>query len=53
MQDYAFVWSYFRHVKDKEVYFLQQSWARLMEMTESEVKWKLLSQKSLDRNNLN
>jgi len=27
-------------VKDKEVYFLQQGWARLVEMTESEVEKK-------------
>jgi len=29
-------WSCFGHVRDKEVYFLQQNWARLVEMTESE-----------------
>jgi len=35
------------HAKNKEVYFLQQSWVRLVEMTESEeVKWKLLSLKT-------
>jgi len=28
--------SFIGHVKDKEVYFLQQGWARLVEMTESE-----------------
>jgi len=28
--------SFIGHAKDKEVYFLQHGWARLLEMTESE-----------------
>jgi len=28
--------SFVGHAKDKEAYFLQQGWARLVEMTESE-----------------
>ena len=31
-----FISSHFWQVKDKEVGFLQQAWARLVEMTESE-----------------
>jgi len=40
------------HVKDKEVCFLQQGWARLVEMTIIVKERSRLSQKTLDLNNL-
>jgi len=30
-----------RHAKDKEIYFLQQGWARLVEVTETEGQRKI------------
>jgi len=40
------------HVKDKEVYFLQQGWARLVENTILVKERSQLSRKTLDLNNL-
>ena len=36
IQVHIHIWLFFGHAKDMEIYFLQQGWIRVVEMTESE-----------------
>jgi len=52
-QTHVNLWSFFGHVKDKEVYFLHQGWSALVQMTENEGKSERETAltKILDENN--
>jgi len=36
IQVHVHLWSFFGYAQNKELYFVQQGWARLVEMTEGE-----------------